>query len=212
MYGLKQAGNNRFDALHHSLLQQGFTQSSYDPCLFICKDCILIVYVDDCLLFAKTDAVLDNLVTSLQKDFVLTSEGSAGAFLRIDIRRIQLILSTDTDGPSREHSWNYRSIIGMLTYLASSTCPDIAFAVHQRARFSVAPRCIHELAVCRIVRYLKGTRDKGYILNPSTSHLNLDCFVDADFAGTWTTATSRDPSSIKSHTGYVITFASCPPN
>jgi hypothetical protein len=98
----------------------------------------------------------------------------------------------------------------MLTYLASSTRPDIAFAVHQCARFSVAPRRLHELAVRRIVRYLKGTRDKGYILTPSTSPPNLDCFVDADFAGTWTTATSHDPSSVKSRTGYVITFASCP--
>jgi hypothetical protein len=243
MYGLKQAGNNWFDVLRHSLLQRGFTQSSYDPCLFIRKDCILIVYVDDCLLFAKTDAVLDSLIASLQKDFVLTSEGSVGAFLGIDICRTSeghlhltqqglidkiitacglqdqsaehnipanVILSADTAGPSREHSWNYRSVIGMLTYLASSTRPDIAFAVHQCARFSVAPRRLHELAVRRIVRYLKGTRDKGYILTPSTSPPNLDCFVDADFAGTWTTATSHDPSSVKSRTGYVITFASCP--
>jgi hypothetical protein len=38
----------------------------------------------------------------------------------------------------------------------------------------------------------------------------LDCFVDANFAGTWSTDTSEDPSSFKSQTGYVITFASCP--
>jgi hypothetical protein len=86
MYGLKQAGNNWFDALKTSLLKRGFTQSSYDPCLFIRGNCILVVYVDNCLLFAESDSVLDDLVTSLKNDFVLTSSGTVGAFLGIDIR------------------------------------------------------------------------------------------------------------------------------
>ncbi len=120
-----------------------------------------------------------------------------------------LILTSDLTGPAREHSWNYRSIIRMLSYLASSTRPDIAFAVHQCACFTTAPRRIHELAIRQIVRYLKATSTKGYILKPSTSR-NLDCYVDADFAGPWTSSTSEDPSSVKSRTGYVITFASCP--
>jgi hypothetical protein len=119
------------------------------------------------------------------------------------------ILQADHDGPSREHNWNYRAIIGMLTYLSTSTRPDIAFAVHQCARFSIAPKRSHEIAVRRIVRYLKGTHNKGYILRP-TSTPTLDCFVDADFAGLWTPTTSSDPTSVKSRTGYVITFASCP--
>jgi hypothetical protein len=38
----------------------------------------------------------------------------------------------------------------------------------------------------------------------------LDCYVDADFAGLWTQNTACDPISVKSRTGYVITFASCP--
>jgi hypothetical protein len=97
----------------------------------------------------------------------------------------------------------------MLNYLASSTRPDIAFAVHQCARFTSAPRHVHELAIWRIVHYLKATSSKGYILKPSTSR-NLDCYVDADFVGTWTSSTSEDPSSVKSRTGYIIIFASCP--
>jgi hypothetical protein len=241
MYGLHQAGNNWFDALHSALINLGFCQSSHDPCLFIHKDCLLLVYVDDCLLFGKMDDILDSIVTSLQKDFVLTSQGSVSAYLGIDIRRTSdgflelvqpglinkiitacglqdqssqhntptnMILTADLTGPSREHSWNYRSIIGMLNYLASSTCPDIAFAVHQCARFTTSPRRVHELAIRRIVRYLKATSTHGYILKPS-QFFNLDCFADANFAGTWSTDTSEDPSSVKSRTSYVITFASC---
>ncbi len=118
-------------------------------------------------------------------------------------------LTTDLEGSVQEHSWNYHSLIGMLTYLASSTHPDIDFAVHQCAHFTSALRHVHELAIRRIVHYLKATSSKGYILNPSTSH-NLDCYIDADFAGTWTSSTSEDPSSVNSRTGYIITFASCP--
>jgi hypothetical protein len=97
----------------------------------------------------------------------------------------------------------------MLTYLSMTSRPDIAFAVHQCARFSTCPMRIHELAVRRICRYLQGTKDKGYILKPS-SHRNLDCYVDADFAGMWDAESSDEPSSVKSRTGYVITFANCP--
>ena len=34
--------------------------------------------------------------------------------------------------------------------------------------------------------------------------------MDADFAGTWSSTTTEDPNALKSRTGYVITFASCP--
>jgi hypothetical protein len=242
VYGLKQAGNNWFHHLKQSLIDRGFSQSSINPCLFIRNNCIIIIYVDDCLLFAPSDDILDSLITSLQKDFNLTTEGDVGAFLGIDITRntngfleltqtglIQKIISfcgletesnehktpastilhPDPSGPPRTHNWNYRTAIGMLTYLSTSTRPDIAFAIHQCARFSTAPKRIHEVAIRRIVHYLKGTKDKGYILRPSTA-CTLDYYVDADFAGLWTPDKSHSPLSVKSRTGYIITFASCP--
>ncbi len=171
MYGLKQAGNNWFHHLRQSLLDRQFIQSAIDPCLFIRNNCIIIIYVDDCLLFAPSDDILDSLITSLQQDFQLTTEGDVGAFLGIDIVRnsdgyleltqtglIQKIISycglesesnehktpaaailhADPIGQPRLQDWNYRTAIGMLTYLSTSTRPDIAFAVHQCARFSVA--------------------------------------------------------------------------
>jgi len=87
MYGLKQAGNNWFDTLCEPLLAQGFKQSSIDPCLFIKPNCKLVVYVDDCLLFAKSDEVLDSIISFLQSEFNLTSEGDVRAFLGVDIQR-----------------------------------------------------------------------------------------------------------------------------
>ena len=69
-----------------------------------------------------------------------------------------MILSSDTSYPHREHNWNCRSIIGMWNYLASSTGPNIAFAGHQCARFTTTPSRLHELSMRCIVRYLKHPR------------------------------------------------------
>jgi hypothetical protein len=65
------------------------------------------------------------------------------------------------------------------------------------------------LALKRIGRYLKATRDRGLVLNPS-KELKIDCYPDADFAGMYGHEDSRDPSCVKSRTGFVITVANCP--
>jgi hypothetical protein len=47
-------------------------------------------------------------------------------------------------------------------------------------------------------------------LQPSTSKHDLNYYVDADFAGLWNDEISSEPLSVKSRTGYIITFANCP--
>jgi hypothetical protein len=105
--------------------------------------------------------------------------------------------------------WSYRSLIGMLLNRSNNTRPDIAFAVHQCARFSHAPKQTHAAAVKTIGRYLLRTRAKGLILKPS-GDLAIDCYVDADFAGLWGVENDQDPLCVKSRTGYLITIGGCP--
>jgi hypothetical protein len=45
------------------------------------------MYVDDCLLFAKTDSILDSIISSLQSEFNLTSQGVVATLLGEDIHR-----------------------------------------------------------------------------------------------------------------------------
>jgi len=72
--------------LREGLLAHGFMQSNIDPCLFLRKDIILIVYIDDCLLFTSKPKTLNKLINSLQQECMPTDEGDVGAFLGLDIR------------------------------------------------------------------------------------------------------------------------------
>ena len=116
----------------------------------------------------------------------------------------------DEDGPPCCKQWEYRSIVGMMLYLAGSTRPDIAYAVHQCARFSHNPKHSHEVRVKHIARYLKGTRDKGIIMKPDADNLCIDMYADADLSGLYNTEDKQDPVSVKSRYGIVLTFGSVP--
>jgi hypothetical protein len=119
-----------------------------------------------------------------------------------------IILNKFKESKATTDTLDYRSVIGQMNYLAMTTRPDIAFAVHQCARFCSDPRKPHYEAVKRIARYLALTRDKGLTLRPGDP--TMECYVDADFAGTWTKEYSDDSSTALSRTGFVINFAGCP--
>ena len=118
-------------------------------------------------------------------------------------------LGSDKDGPACNETFSYPSIIGMMMYLTGNSRPELAFSVHQCARFTHNPRASHEEAVQRIGKYLIGTRLKGLILRPDPK-LGVEMFVDADFAGLWGFEDPTTPSSCRSRTGFVICLGGCP--
>ena len=67
----------------------------------------------------------------------------------------------------------------------------------------------HERAITRIRRYLLHTSDKGMIYKPDRS-LDLQCYVDADFAGGWNQLDADNAENLYSRSGYVIMFAGRP--
>ncbi|KAL7543539.1 hypothetical protein ACHAWF_007407 [Thalassiosira exigua] len=71
----------------------------------------------------------------------------------------------------------------MLLYLSGHSRPDIAFAANCCACYMFCPKKSYELVLKRIGRYLKATRDKRLILNPSGDVLKIDNYPYADFAG-----------------------------
>ena len=118
-------------------------------------------------------------------------------------------LGKHPEAPPMKENWSYRSIVGMLLYLSTNTRPDITFAVSQVARFSHDPKVPHATAVKSILRYLAGTINRGTIVKMS-KEMNLECFVDADFAGLFKADPMKDATSAKSRSGYIIRFAGTP--
>lgn len=243
LYGCKQAARNWFQFLKQGILAQGFHQSQIDPCLFLRPDCMMIIYTDDCLIFAQEDSTIDTLINALSKSYLLEDQGNVQDYLGIRITTdpssktitmlqtgliesiihdvgltntsntkttpADCILHCDPTNASRHDSWNYRSVLGKLNYLAQNTRPDISFAVHQCARFSTKPSALHELAIKQIVCYLVLTSQHGLIMHPD-KEFRLDMYVDADFAGLWHQQHSTMRECVLSRTGYIITYCNCP--
>lgn len=89
LYGLKQAPRHFFHYLSDRLTKYGLTQSQYDPCLFMSSTMIVIVYVDDLLIYAKSDNMITNFITSMQKEEIsLRREGTAEGYLGVDIKYV----------------------------------------------------------------------------------------------------------------------------
>jgi len=124
------------------------------------------------------------------------------------------ILHPDATGTLfNNRTFHYHSIIGKLNFLEKSTRPDIAYAVHQCARFVENPTDLHAEAVKHIGHYLLGTADKGLILRPTKESTTFDCRVDASHTGEWRKHGEEaisDSTTAKSCSGYVLLYAGCP--
>jgi hypothetical protein len=108
-----------------------------------------------------------------------------------------------------DEQWSYRSVIGKLNYFEKSTRPDIAYAVHQCARFASNPKAGHAVAIKHIGRYLLKTKDKGIVCKPNDK--SVECYADSDFAGNWSSdISSEDKASARSRSGFIIKYAGMP--
>ena len=121
------------------------------------------------------------------------------------------VLSEFPDSVDHDQHFHYRSVIGKLNYLEKSTRPDIAYAVHQCARFSKNPKVEHAKAVKLIGRYLRGTRNKGIYLRPTDDSFVV--WADADFSGNWKpddNETTNNADTARSRSGYIVSYLGCP--
>jgi hypothetical protein len=78
-----------------------------------------------------------------------------------------------------------------------------------KQQYSHEKKNSHAIAVKIIIRYLKGTADKGIIFKPNKSN-KIYCRVDSDFVGLFGFEDGLKPICAKLRTGYVIKFCDVP--
>ncbi|XP_062118932.1 uncharacterized mitochondrial protein AtMg00810-like [Humulus lupulus] len=91
LYGLKQTSRQWYSKLSTTLLQHGFTQSSFDHSLFIKNKSgvfiALLIYVDDILIPTNNESTLVSFKKNLDSKFKLKDLGPLRFFLGLEISR-----------------------------------------------------------------------------------------------------------------------------
>ena len=89
LYGDVRAANLWYGKIAKTLTEDmGFSSSELDPCLFIRKDCIMVLYVDDAILLARDDATLESILKELKShSYSFNRDGDFTTYLGIKLNR-----------------------------------------------------------------------------------------------------------------------------
>jgi hypothetical protein len=189
----------------------------------------LLLYVDDIIITGNNSSAVSNIISQLSAVFELKDLGPLRYFLglQIDYKKggffvhqrkyltdlLHKFTLTDCKAASTpiattplltstellSNPTPYRSLVGALQY-ATFTRPDITFAVNRVCQFMHKPSPAHLVAAKRILRYLKGTLDRGILFQPGP--FALTAFTDADWAG--------DPCDRRSTSGIIVFLGNNP--
>ena len=66
LYGQAKSAHLWYEKLRNCMLESGFVMRKVDPCLFIYKTVICLVYVDDCIFWARSQSEIYNLMKSFK--------------------------------------------------------------------------------------------------------------------------------------------------
>jgi hypothetical protein len=165
LYGLKQAPRAWYSRLDKYLKQAGLRKGNADNNLYI-----KIHQSNQGIFISQTKYIKEMLKRFEMEDCkpVITPMKTS-----CKLRKYYDSKST--------YQRKYRSMIGSLLYVTASR-PDVMQAVGQVARFQAAPKESHVLAVKRIFRYLKGTKESG-LWYLKGKYISLIAYTDADWAG-----------------------------
>ena len=101
------------------------------------------------------------------------------------------------NSPLLGESTLYREIIGSLMYLMTNTRPDICYIVSFLSQFMVNPTFAHLQLAKHVLKYIKGTLNKGLTFVKSSDGSAIKGYCDSDWGG------SIDRHSISGY-GYML--------
>ena len=59
--------------------------SRIDPCIWYKDDIVLVIYVDNCLLFSRNKVMADELIEKLSATFIFIDEGDKNTYLDFQV-------------------------------------------------------------------------------------------------------------------------------
>ena len=109
LYGLKQARLAWYSRFATFLLTLGFTEAKSDTSLFIYRrgdeTAYLLLYVDDIVLTASSQQLLQSVIASLQQEFAMKDLGQLHHFLGVTVEPRRLVFSF-TSGSTHWIFWS----------------------------------------------------------------------------------------------------------
>nr|CAB3451012.1 unnamed protein product [Digitaria exilis] len=221
LYGLKQAPRAWYSRFATFLTSLGFTERKSDTSLFVLRRgteaANLLLYVDDIILTASSQPLLQSIIHSLQQEFAMKDLGVLHHFLGVTVepRPSGLFLH------QRQYALDILERAGMVDCKPCATPVDTQGKLSAEASPPVAdPTAYRSLAgalqyltftrpdiayaahlavLKRLLRYVRGTVDCGLTLHLSPS-TELVVYTDADWAGC--------PDTRRSTSGYAV-FLGC---
>ena len=68
LYGQAEAARLWYEKFWNDLLERGLVMSKVYPCLFMSNTVVFVVYMDDCLFWARSQSYIDNVMKSFKED------------------------------------------------------------------------------------------------------------------------------------------------
>lgn len=186
IYGLKQSARCWYKKFADAMHKMGFKTHEYEPCVFIKKDIVAALWVDDVFVLYKNVAEFQEMRENFMKTFEMRDLGYPKTILGINIERTEEKLTLDNadyikflleefkmqncnpiatpmefgitfNQDAEPCKGPYSCLIGSLMYLAVTTRPDIAYATTFLSQFNQKPTTEHWNAAKRVLKYLAGT-------------------------------------------------------
>ncbi|MBW0538940.1 hypothetical protein O181_078655 [Austropuccinia psidii MF-1] len=214
LYGLKQAGRCWWIHLKNILQEVGFKVNENDQSTYTYKHggeyAMLWIHVDDGVLVASSDNVMEKLKLELETRLKLKWDEGINSIVGIEVKRegkgfilkqpglIRKLAQTTgshltanqplpdiklESSPASQIDRDYLSAIGMILYLAQATRPDVMYAVNYLARFAMNAQDDHWKALKHLIDYINTTKHQHLRIGGDHTGNTMEVYVDANWGG-----------------------------
>lgn len=211
IYGLKKSPKYWNEKFNSFILNENFSRSKNDQCLYTKDGMYILLYVDDILIFCKDEDKIQMMKSKLHNNFKMKDLGPVSKFLGMQITQtdeeivinqsqyIQSLLNrfnmADCKSVKCPIEPNYvhegekdpkyeylcRSLIGGLLYLTLCSRPDITVAVNILSRYQNVANIQLWNSLKHILKYIKGTKNLSLIYRRNAKPMVMKCYADADW-------------------------------